>query len=115
MFFVNTRKELLNVKVKVSPQHAKLAHRESRGTARLLNLGARWCWVVSITPRPLYPEKEKAFRRLGELQELSGQVWKITRLLLYRGSNTAPSSPWIFAVPTKTSGSVKFGLKPRVY
>jgi len=24
---------------------------------RILNLGTRWRWVVSFTPRPLYPTK----------------------------------------------------------
>jgi hypothetical protein len=34
------------------------AYRGSRGIALLiLNLGARWWWVVSTTHRPLYPRK----------------------------------------------------------
>jgi len=42
---------------------------------RILHLGARWRWVVSFTPRPLYPRGKSplyAFnRRLGGPQSWS--------------------------------------------
>ena len=41
-------------KTNVIPIHAMKAYRRSSGTAPLiLNLGARWWWLVNITPRPL--------------------------------------------------------------
>jgi len=44
---------------------------------RMLNLNTRWRWVVSFTPRPLYP-RGKRFRylpdrRLGKPQSRSGR------------------------------------------
>ena len=38
------------------------------------NLGARWWWVVKVTPRPLYA----LYRRLDEPQGVSGRVRKIS-------------------------------------
>jgi hypothetical protein len=44
---------------------------------RILDLGTRWRWVVSFTPRPLYPQETSPWypldRRLGEPQSLSGR------------------------------------------
>jgi hypothetical protein len=31
------------------------AQRESRDIYSFFNLGARWGWMVKVTPRPLYP------------------------------------------------------------
>jgi hypothetical protein len=46
------------VKVKSSYNRPRRAQRGSRGTALLiLDLGGRRGWVVSITPRPLYPRE----------------------------------------------------------
>jgi hypothetical protein len=39
---------------------------------RILNLGTRWRWMVSFTPRPLYPPYPLD-RRLGGLQSRSEQ------------------------------------------
>jgi hypothetical protein len=37
------------------PVHATKAYGRSRGINPLiLNLGARWCWVVNFKPQPLY-------------------------------------------------------------
>ena len=48
------------------------AYRRSTGAAPLiLNLGTRWMWVVNITPRPLYSQKQPQDtlkRTLGEPQ-----------------------------------------------
>jgi hypothetical protein len=44
---------------------------------RILDLGTRWRWVVSFTPRPLYPQGKSPLypldRRLGGPQSLSGR------------------------------------------
>jgi hypothetical protein len=45
-------------KVKLSRCRPKMTQRVSRGIALLfLNLGTRRGWVVSTTPRPLYPRE----------------------------------------------------------
>jgi hypothetical protein len=45
---------------------------------RILDLGTRWKWVVSFTPRPLYPQGRSPWypfhRRLGGPQSRSGKV-----------------------------------------
>jgi hypothetical protein len=47
------------------------------GAPRILDLGARWRWVVNFSPRPLYPQVKSPWypldRRLGEPQSLSGR------------------------------------------
>jgi hypothetical protein len=53
------------------------AHWESGGIApRILDLGARWRWVVRYTPRPRYPKGRSPWyplcRRLGGPQSRSG-------------------------------------------
>jgi hypothetical protein len=44
---------------------------------RILDLGTRWKWVVSFTPRPLYHQGESPWypldRKLGETQSRSGR------------------------------------------
>jgi hypothetical protein len=44
---------------------------------RILDFGIRWRWVVSFTPRPLYPQGKSPWypldRRLGEPQSRSGR------------------------------------------
>jgi hypothetical protein len=48
----------VTIKVKFALQQATNAMRGSRGIALLiLDLGARRGWVVSTTPRPLYPRE----------------------------------------------------------
>jgi hypothetical protein len=45
--------------------------------SRILDFGTRWRWVVSFTPRPLYPQGRSPWyslaRRLGGPQSLSGR------------------------------------------
>jgi hypothetical protein len=53
-------------------------HRGSEGTApRILNHDSRWGWVISFTPRSLYPRKESLCypldRRPGGAQSRSGR------------------------------------------
>jgi hypothetical protein len=70
----------MKVKVKLSmchnwaPRHVDVFG--SAGVApRILDLGTRWRWVVSFTPRPLYPQGKCPFypldRRLGGPQSRS--------------------------------------------
>jgi hypothetical protein len=46
-------------------------------TPRILYLGTKWRWVVSFTPRPLYPQGKSPWypleKRLGGLQSRSGR------------------------------------------
>jgi hypothetical protein len=54
------------------------AYWESESIApRILDLGSRWRWVVSFTPRPFYPQEKSPWypldRRLGGPQMRSGR------------------------------------------
>jgi hypothetical protein len=56
--------------------HAMKTYWGSGGIApRILDLGTRWRWMVSFTPRPLYPQGKNPWytlnRRLGEPQNRS--------------------------------------------
>jgi hypothetical protein len=58
--------------------HAMKAYWESGSIAsRILDLGTRWRWVVSFTPRPLYHQGKSPWypldRRLGGPQSRSGR------------------------------------------
>jgi hypothetical protein len=71
------------VKVKVkslylTKHHAMKTYWGCRGIApRIPDLGIRWRWVVSFTPRPLYPQRKSPWypldRRLGGPQSRSGR------------------------------------------
>jgi hypothetical protein len=68
----------------------------SGGTApHILDLGTKWRWVVSFTPRPLYPLGKSAWhpldRRLCEPQSLLDAVVKRKIPSPCRDSN-----PWVF-------------------
>jgi len=57
--------------------HAMRMYWGSGGIApRILHLGTRWRWVVSFTPRPLYPHGKRSWytldRRLGGPESRSG-------------------------------------------
>jgi hypothetical protein len=59
-----------------APRHEGVL--ESEGIApRILDLGSRWRWVVSFTPRPLYSQGKSPWypldRRLGGPQSRSGR------------------------------------------
>jgi hypothetical protein len=60
---VNMWSVLLRLKGKVIPLHTLHAHGVRGGEVQLLlilNLGTRWGWVVSITPRPRFTPRERA-------------------------------------------------------
>jgi hypothetical protein len=43
----------------------------------MLNLGARWKWVVNITPQPLYPQEITPVTIQKEAGWTPEQVWTI--------------------------------------
>jgi hypothetical protein len=66
--------------------------------SRILALGTSWRWVVSFTPRPLYPRGE---RRLGGPQNRSGRRGeeKILDPTGTRIPTPLSCSPWPVAIP----------------
>ena len=88
------------------PDHAVKAYRGTRGVAPvILNLGARWKWVFSIAPLPLYP-REKI--RPVPIEEEAGwspapvwSVWRTEKSLIHAGIRT-PDRPErsLVAIPT---------------
>jgi hypothetical protein len=75
ILFIFTLHVVSQVKVKGKPRHEDVLG--SGGIApRILNLGTRWRWVVSSTPRHLYPKGKSPWdpldRRLGGPQSRSG-------------------------------------------
>jgi hypothetical protein len=83
------------------------AQRGNRGIALLiLNLGVRRGWVVSTTPRPLYPRERPgthcSYRRLGGPLHRSGRVRKISPP---PGFDPRTVHPVVVAIPTELPGS----------
>jgi hypothetical protein len=57
----------VKVKVKFTIEHAMKTQKRSRTlTYSFFNLGARWGWVVNVTPRPLYPRERPGIHCIGE-------------------------------------------------
>ena len=55
LFHKSRETQYLISKSKIVPALAMNAYRRSRSTSSpILNLGARWRWMVNMTPRPLY-------------------------------------------------------------
>jgi hypothetical protein len=84
----------VRVKVKVTLEQATKAQKGSRAIAySFLNLGTRWRWVVSTTPRPLYslerPGTHCTGGRVGPRAGLDG----CKKSQPYRDSISRPSSP----------------------
>jgi hypothetical protein len=78
----NSANSAVKVKVELSlyltKHHAMKMYRGSGGIApRILDLDTGWRWVVSFTPRPLYPQGKSLWypsdRRLGGPQSRSGR------------------------------------------
>jgi hypothetical protein len=69
----------IQVKTKAVPVLARVGVLGSGGIAQcILDLGTRWRWVVSFTPRPLYPQGKSPWypldRRVGGVpQNRSGR------------------------------------------
>jgi hypothetical protein len=70
---------MLPIKKKVVPAllNEHNAMKAYWGNVHILGLGTRWSWVVSFTPRPLYPQGESPWypldRRLAEPPSRSGR------------------------------------------
>jgi hypothetical protein len=79
------------VKVKFVLEHAMKAQRGSRVYLySFFNLGARWGWVVKVTPRPLYTRKRDPVPNCTE-------VWLGHRASMDGCGKSLPhrdSSPW---------------------
>jgi hypothetical protein len=61
---------------------------------RFLEFGTSWRWVVSFTPRSLYPRVRSPWYpldRLGESQNRSGRHGEVEMLDPHRDSNSDPS------------------------
>jgi hypothetical protein len=72
-------------KGKGCPITSPKAQRESRGIALLIrDLGARRGWVVSTTPRPLYPGKDPVLL-VQETGLAPGPVWTCAKNLFANG------------------------------
>jgi hypothetical protein len=77
--------EDVKIKVKVILYRPPRAQRGSRGIALLiLNLGARRGWVVSTTPRPVYPGKDPV-PIVQEAGWAPGPVWTCAKNLVPTG------------------------------
>jgi hypothetical protein len=86
---------------------------EWRCSSTILDLGTRWRWVVSLTPRPLYP-RYPLDRRLGGPQSRSGRSGEEKNLLPLPEIEPRLSSPVPVAVLTYCTRNtcVNFCLQP---
>jgi hypothetical protein len=78
MSVTKVKKVKLSLWFLLTEHHATKAYWGSGGIAPcILDLGTRWRWVASFTPRPLYPQEKSRWypsdRRLGGLQSWSGR------------------------------------------
>jgi hypothetical protein len=86
------------VPVFLTKHHAMKAYWGSGGiTPLIIDLGTRWRWVVSFTPRPLYPQGKSSWYPFGK--RLGGRWWREkfpapagNRTLQHRSSNLYPSA-----------------------
>jgi hypothetical protein len=94
---------MVMVKLKLSlcltKYHAMKTYWRSWSIApRILNLGTRWRWVVSFTPRPFYPRWKKSWylfdMRLGVPQSRSGRGGEEKKSQPLPGIEPHSSSPW---------------------
>jgi hypothetical protein len=97
-------------------RRVRKAWKTQRG--RLFDLGSRWRWVVSFTPRPLYPQRKSPWyplvRRLGGPQSRSGRGGEEKNFQPRRESN--PRTPIVqpvaqrytdWAITALSSGSTR--------
>ena len=93
------------------PDHAMKVHRGSWGVAQLtFSLGARWRGLVSITPRPIYPE-ERTFVSIGYEARCTSQListdWKREKSLFPDGI-CRPDHPDLSLVTINNYKTVSF-------
>jgi hypothetical protein len=61
----------------LTKHHAKKTYWENKGIApRILDLGTRWKWVVSFTPRPLYSQRKRPWYPLHRPEPLWTRWWR---------------------------------------
>jgi len=73
------------------------------------NLGARWGWVVSSTPRPLCPPgktRYPLYRRLGGPQGRSGRVQYLLLSNLYLPRDKSPCDTFTLSPPVTSHSSI---------
>ena len=75
----NVKSKTVNVKFTLYQAHED-QNRLEVYLYSFFNLGARWGWVVNVTPQPFTPGMTRYawYRRLGEPQGQSGRVRKIS-------------------------------------
>ena len=57
------------------------------------NLGTRWRWVASATPRPFCPQERNTVRIVLEAAWAPGPVWRVTENLTLRGLDPLTVQP----------------------
>ena len=85
--------------------HPRIGHdgpEGSRGIALLLNLGARWEWVVNATLWPLYPGKDPV-SVVQEAGWVPGPVWTGTENLAPTGIRSLSVQP---VASRRTDGAI---------
>jgi hypothetical protein len=83
-------------------------------SSTILELDARWSWVVSFTPRPLYPRERRPRypldRTLNGLQSRSGRCGEENNFAM-PGMEPGPSSSLAIAIPNELSRLLKLIVK----
>jgi hypothetical protein len=76
---VSTGSLFVPVKIKVAPVHAIKAHGGGSGdlVPLILNVGARWRWLVNFTPRPLCPRERILVPIEYEVMNVPDSVWML--------------------------------------
>src|SRR5215475_3046711 len=69
-----------------------------------LDLGARRGWVVSTTPRPLYPRERPGTHCIGGWVGPRAGLDVCEKFRPHWDSIPGPSSPYSFAIPTELPG-----------
>jgi hypothetical protein len=90
-------RERRKVKVKFRP-------RRPRGELYLyswFNLGARWSWVISATPRPVYPRKILGTHFIGGWVGYRAGLNGCRKSHIHRDSIPGPSSLQRVSIPTE--------------
>jgi hypothetical protein len=108
---VNNKRQKVKLSLCLTKHHAMKAYWGRGGIAsRIIDLGTRWRWVVSFTPRPLYPQGKLPWypldRRLDEPQNRSGHGGEEKNSQPPTGNRTLEpksSSPAPSAIPTELS------------
>jgi hypothetical protein len=94
------------IKVKVPLTDSNAQRGGFRGilvALHFVDLGARRGWVVSTTPRPLYPQERPGTYCTGGWVGPKTGLDMCEKSRLYRGSIPGPSNPWPVAIPTELS------------